>query len=233
MRNMAKSKFNGIDILYQVFLFIVIGYITYGIILLLNPLIYLLNDSIFIVKVFLALFTYYILLVLIYPFIITRFYKIKEGEFDFKEKSINRFWWGQLSFAYVIGIDILEKLLPVIIRDKIYKILGAKMGRGIMCSGYINEPWIVEIGDNCILGRDSFIMPHAIITTIKNERKVILKKTILKNNSTLGARAIIMSGCILGENSIVGVNSTVVPNTIIPDNEFWAGSPAKFVKKIN
>lgn len=36
-------------------------------------------------------------------------------------------------------------------------------------------------------------------------------------------------GVVIGDNSIIGAGSIVTKN--IPDNEVWAGVPAKFIKK--
>ncbi|MCA9497343.1 MAG: hypothetical protein KC589_10460, partial [Nanoarchaeota archaeon] len=62
MKLKINSQFNIEDIIYQVFLLILIGVITYYIIFLLNPLIYLLSDSITIIKISLSVFIYYIIL---------------------------------------------------------------------------------------------------------------------------------------------------------------------------
>lgn len=46
----------------------------------------------------------------------------------------------------------------------------------------------------------------------------------------IGACAIILKGVTVGKHSIVGAGSVVTKD--IPDNEVWAGNPAKFIKKI-
>jgi len=55
-------------------------------------------------------------------------------------------------------------------------------------------------------------------------------KVVLKKNSCVGAKSIVMPGVTIGENSIVGAHSLV--NKDVPDNEIWFGVPAKFAKKI-
>lgn len=44
----------------------------------------------------------------------------------------------------------------------------------------------------------------------------------------IGANTIICNSVRIGRNSIVGANSVVTKD--IPDNEVWAGNPAKFIK---
>ena len=63
------------------------------------------------------------------------------------------------------------------------------------------------------------------------ERMVITCKPVrLKRGCWIGAGATILPGVTVGENSIVGAASVVTKD--VPDNEIWAGNPAKFIKKI-
>lgn len=45
----------------------------------------------------------------------------------------------------------------------------------------------------------------------------------------IGARTVLAKPCNIGANSIVGAGSVVTKD--IPDNEIWAGNPARFIKK--
>lgn len=51
----------------------------------------------------------------------------------------------------------------------------------------------------------------------------------IKRGAFIGACSIILKGVTIGECSIVGAGSVVTRD--VPDNEIWAGNPAKFVKK--
>jgi len=55
---------------------------------------------------------------------------------------------------------------------------------------------------------------------------------ILKKNCKVGANSVILPGVVIGENSAIGSCSVVKYNTKVPQNEFWAGCPAKFIRKI-
>ena len=52
----------------------------------------------------------------------------------------------------------------------------------------------------------------------------------IKENVFIGTSCIICKGVTIGKNSIVGAGSIVTHN--IPDNEIWAGNPARYIKKI-
>ena len=72
------------------------------------------------------------------------------------------------------------------------------------------------------------ILPADPSTDGVNAKK---KPIVIKNNAFIGASCVICKGVTIGENSIVGIGSVVTHS--IPDNEIWAGNPAKFIKKID
>lgn len=59
----------------------------------------------------------------------------------------------------------------------------------------------------------------------------ISRTVVVGPNSFIGAHSIILKGVEIGENSVVGAGSVVTKS--IPQNEIWAGNPAKFVRRIN
>ena len=54
-----------------------------------------------------------------------------------------------------------------------------------------------------------------------------VKPVIIGDGAFVGAHSIILKGVTIGENSVVGAGSVVTKN--IPENEIWAGNPAKFI----
>ena len=50
----------------------------------------------------------------------------------------------------------------------------------------------------------------------------------IKRHAWIGARTIICQSVTIGENAGVGAGSVVTKD--IPDNEVWAGNPARFIK---
>jgi acetyltransferase-like isoleucine patch superfamily enzyme len=65
-----------------------------------------------------------------------------------------------------------------------------------------------------------------------NDKKSAIKKpVIIEDNVFIGAHSTILKGVTIGQNSIIGACSVVTKN--IPQNEIWAGNPARFLKSIN
>lgn len=52
---------------------------------------------------------------------------------------------------------------------------------------------------------------------------------VIEDNVFIGAHSTILKGVTVGENSVIGACSVVAKN--IPENEIWAGNPARFIKK--
>lgn len=121
---------------------------------------------------------------------------------------------------------IYSHLVPVPLTPLLYRLLGARLGKNTYTAGAILDAWFVSIGDNCILGLESVIIPHVHQTqTLAHQRIVI------GDNVTIGARAMIMAGVQIGDGAIIGMNSVVTQGTIIGPHEVWAGSPARLIKR--
>jgi len=106
-------------------------------------------------------------------------------------------------------------------------------GVTIVCHKEIIIADNVKIGGNtCIYdtdfhslnGRDRSNRDKDIVNTKK-------EKIFIEKNVFIGAHVTILKGVHIGENSIIGACSVVSKR--IPENEIWAGNPAKFIRKIN
>lgn len=94
----------------------------------------------------------------------------------------------------------------------------------------------IVIGKNVFIGGDTRIYDtdfHSL--NLSNRLKDIdldikTSPIVIKSGVFIGASSIILKGVTIGSKSIVGAGSVVTKN--IPDNEIWAGNPAKFIKKI-
>ena len=64
-----------------------------------------------------------------------------------------------------------------------------------------------------------------------DSKNTIRKEVFIGDNVFIGAHSTILKGVKIGKNSIIGACSVVTKS--VPDNEIWAGNPAKFVRFIN
>lgn len=98
----------------------------------------------------------------------------------------------------------------------------------------------IEIGNGCLLGRDTFITDNSHCENISinelnispHERNIFSKGTvIIGDNVWTGKNVCIMPNVKIGNGAIIGANSVVTHN--IPPYSVAVGSPAKVIKTIN
>ncbi|MDY9918299.1 MAG: acyltransferase [Proteiniphilum sp.] len=97
----------------------------------------------------------------------------------------------------------------------------------------------IHIGDNVKIGGGVCIYDtdfHSLDSEIRKDKGMDKintdnKPVIIGNNVFIGAHSTILKGVTVGNNSIIGACSVVTRS--IPENEIWAGNPAKFIRKIN
>jgi len=95
----------------------------------------------------------------------------------------------------------------------------------------------ITIGNNvklgggvCIYDTDFHsLSPKSRQNASEDSAQKMNKPVSIGNNVFIGAHSTILKGVSIGDNSIIGACSVVTKN--IPENEIWAGNPAKFIKK--
>jgi len=102
----------------------------------------------------------------------------------------------------------------------------------IICKHEIQIGNNVKIGGNTVIYDTDF---HSLnhnyrLNTILDFSNTKFGKVIIGNNVFIGAHSTILKGVTIGDRSIVGACSVVTKN--IPEDEIWAGNPAKFISKI-
>lgn len=94
----------------------------------------------------------------------------------------------------------------------------------------------VTIEDNVLIGSGVKIWDtdfHSVDYTYRRyseDPDVKSAPILIKEGAFIEACSIILKGVTIGRNSVIGAGAVVTKN--VPDNEIWAGNPAKFVKKL-
>lgn len=135
-------------------------------------------------------------------------------------------------------------------RNFLLKLFGTKVGRGvkIRATAKFTYPWKVNIGDyswigdnvnlysldnieigsNCVISQDSYLCTGS--HNIKDPYfSLITKPIVIKDGAWVASDVFVYPGVIIHEMGVAAARSTVTKE--IPENEVYAGSPAKFIKK--
>jgi acetyltransferase-like isoleucine patch superfamily enzyme len=88
----------------------------------------------------------------------------------------------------------------------------------------------VMIGGGCKIWDTDFHSINSDERIYQGDRNAISKPIIIQENAFIGAAVVILKGVNIGKNSVVGAASVVTKS--IPDNEIWAGNPAKKIRSI-
>lgn len=114
-----------------------------------------------------------------------------------------------------------------------FRKMGVKIGNNVdMYDVSIDSlfPFLVEIGDNCIITGGTKILAHdASLGLFLHKYKVGRVK--IHDNTFIGMDAIIMPGVEIGPNAIIGANSVVTKT--VPPNSVVAGAPARLIETLD
>ncbi|WP_052813022.1 hypothetical protein [Desulfonatronum thioautotrophicum] len=151
------------------------------------------------------------------------FCPLREGNYILKSDT-HSLVWKLLGYFYVAHLWPLinANLVPVNVRAVAYRLLGAKIGRGVMIGGKVLEPSLVEIGDYSMLGEDSILTAHTVVGN-----KVDLGKIVVGRDVTIGGTAVILPDVHIGDSAIVAPGAVVKKGTRIGPGEIWGGVPAR------
>ncbi len=109
------------------------------------------------------------------------------------------------------------------------RLTGMKVGKNVSVSALVTFdffwPELIEIKDNAIIGFNSTVLAHEFLIKEYRTGKVIIGKNVL-----IGANSTVLAGVLIGDNSVVGAMSLV--NRDVPNKTFFAGVPARHIKKI-
>tara|TARA_B100000902_G_scaffold357607_1_gene372207 strand:- start:211 stop:909 length:699 start_codon:yes stop_codon:yes gene_type:complete len=135
--------------------------------------------------------------------------------------------WGFLNVLDRLAKPCVHHMVPSWITDFYYRAMGCKIGKNsFISSDRINDPYMVSIGNNSIIGSKVIITPH-----LAEKNDLVLSPVTIGNNCLIGLGAQINPGCVIGHGVVIASRAIVPKYTNIPENEVWAGIPAKRIKK--
>lgn len=87
-------------------------------------------------------------------------------------------------------------------------------------------PWLIEIGEDCLISTDVTIMAHDASPAISNGYTK-MGRVRIGNHVFVGQGTTILCGVTIGDNVIIGAHALVSKD--LASNGVYAGNPAKFI----
>jgi carbonic anhydrase/acetyltransferase-like protein (isoleucine patch superfamily) len=89
-----------------------------------------------------------------------------------------------------------------------------------------------NIQDGTIIHTSRFDGPTSIGNNVTIGHLALIHACTIKNNAFIGIQSTIMDKAMIEEYAFIAAGSLVTPGKIVKSRELWAGSPAKFIRKI-
>lgn len=141
--------------------------------------------------------------------------------------SVTSIRWGFLNVLDRLAKPCIHHMVPSWVTDFYYRSLGCKIGKGsFVSSDRINDPYLVSIGENTVIGSKVIITPH-----LAEKNELVFAPIKIGNNCLVGLGAQINPGCEIGDGAVIASRAIVPKYTIVPAGEVWGGIPAKLIKK--
>lgn len=158
------------------------------------------------------------------------------------DESSNSFDWEAVhQFVLAIGDNKIRQKIAGLLVSKNKELLNVvhptavisnyiTFGKGNFVAANVVINSLAKIENNCILNTGCIIEHEC---TIENgvhiaPGAVLAGHVSVGENSFVGANSVVKQGIKIGNNVIVGAGSVVIHD--IPDNETWAGNPAKKIR---
>ena len=131
-------------------------------------------------------------------------------------------WYYHNALTYLVRYTILDFLTPSPVNNLFYKMMGMKIGKGVMINtSNISDPCLIVLEDYVTIGGSAYMMAHYGM-----KGYLIIDKLHIKKGAMIGLAAKILGGVSIGEKAVVAPNVAVLPKTIIKDGEKYGITPS-------
>lgn len=153
--------------------------------------------------------------------------KVDEGEHDISIKDWNFYKYSLYFMLYRPSLKLIGILPLIPLRVRFLKLVGLKMGKSSVVAGseLIHDPYMVEIGEQTLIGGWSQITGHL------GEKKLTVKKVKIGDNCLIGGKSFVMPGVIIEDDVTVALNSVVLKDSHLEKKTIYGGTPVKKIGK--
>ena len=124
-------------------------------------------------------------------------------------------WYYHNALTYLVRYTVLDFLTPSPFNILFFKMMGMKIGKGVMINtSNISDPSLIILDDYVTIGGSAYMMAHYGMKGF-----LIIDKLHIKKGAMIGLAAKILGGVSIGEKAVIGPNTAVLPKTVIKDGE--------------
>lgn len=133
-------------------------------------------------------------------------------------------WRDELAWTFIESLAkpwASSTLLGTPVMNVFFRALGAKIGHNVWCeTWYLDDPDLVSIRDNVVIGRNSDIQTHLF-----HDRLLRLDTVTIASNVSIGSRTYVLPGSVIASDAEIGAGSLVPRDESVPGNSSWWGNP--------
>jgi non-ribosomal peptide synthetase-like protein len=146
--------------------------------------------------------------------------RIKPGTYPLASVHYLRHWF--LGFLLENMRDILEPVYATVYLPPLFRMLGAKIGKGSEISTALQvNPDLLEVGEGCFLADACLVGGQRIHAGV-----IEVLPVYIGSRSFIGNSALVPGGTVIGDDALIGVGSTPpVGQWMVPHGSRWLGAP--------
>lgn len=139
-----------------------------------------------------------------------------------KSDSSDFTYWKFLTMLHFFGQRALFLFNVAPAQPLLARLFGAKVGSNVAIGGFLDSPFLISVGDHCIIGNGSIISGNVHLSGTTSIGAVSIGP-----HTTIGVYSMVMPDTEIGAGATIAPNSVVVSGTRIPAGETWKGNPAR------
>jgi acetyltransferase-like isoleucine patch superfamily enzyme len=155
---------------------------------------------------------------------------IKPGRYPFVSFVMVR--WLVYSGIYQLATTTILAHVPVsFVGNLFFRLFGAKLGKNVKVNtSFLNDAYLLEIGDDVVIGGKTDISCHSI-----ERGTLILRPVKIGSGTLIGQGCYISPGVTIGSNCVIGQYAFLRKNAVVPDRAIMGAigaMPIRAVTKI-
>lgn len=127
--------------------------------------------------------------------------------------SLVTLWWLLAGGISTWAWRLMLPFVPMTFLSQMYyRLAGCRMGRGVYVNTLeVNDPYLVSIGDNSVIGGGAVIVPHVF-----ESGRLVLAPVTIGKRCLIGAEAYLSPGVTIGDGSVIGLRVHLRKGTQVP-----------------